>query len=225
MKRVDFSNPYLRRLIPEWLIHVRATLQTYKENLPGWVEESQKAEEAAREGAPRKLAVVLDLDETIWCNLHKNTYEVAAVDGKPGVHFNVADELGWPRDTPHNPLLPGARALLEKIHKLDLAVFFLSGRLESQRKRTVANFQHLGLAGEGRMYSTDALSAVNGTLILCPEEEDPPEGESIYAFKTRERKRLEADYRIILNVGDQVSDLGDYGDRHYQICHQFYRTP
>ena len=59
---------------------------------------------------------------------------------------------------------------------------------------------------------------------MCPDKAHPPPTESIRPWKEGRRAVIEKEYRIVLNVGDQMSDLGLHGDRQYYLPHPFYTT-
>lgn len=237
MVYVDLSNPFLRDYFPEWLRSHEASLDSIRAQLPGWAAASRAAETrlARREGrAPRPLAVVFDIDEVLLCNTHLNGFQApAGVQGPDPVDFHIADffvdratgEL-WIRDDPGDPPLPGANALLAEVVSLGLRPFFVTGRLESFRGITVKDFWRAGfirseLAPDAQLVADDLKTA----LVMCPDGQYPPPTKSIRPWKEGRRAVIDKDYRIVLNVGDQASDLGLYGDRQYYLPHPFYTTP
>jgi predicted secreted acid phosphatase len=202
---------------------------------------------------PRPLAVVLDIDEVILANIHMNSFSApAGVQGPTAIDFHAADYFmapngqRWPRnDCRLNPLMDGARDLLSTIRQLGLVVYFITGRLESIRAETVENFEYVGLAGtflpasafengaamdayDARLcktfFESEDLAAPDGMLIMCPNDWFPNDGKSIREFKEARRAIIDKTHRIILNVGDQASDLGLYGDKQVHLPHPFYYT-
>ena len=87
-------------------------------------------------------------------------------------------------------------------------VFLISGRRPSQREATVANLKRYGI------------TQVQG-LYLRPEEDKNP---STVPFKSAARQAItDQGYRIILNIGDQWSDLeGGFSERRYKLPNPFY---
>lgn len=223
---VDWSNPYLRDAIKKYPTQHKAALDDIRHKLAGWAAASRKTE-AAQTLTPRPLAVVLDIDETILANLHLGTYSAPpGTQGGAAIDFHAADYLGCPRGSRLNPLLPGAKELLETARQLELHVFFLSGRPESVRDETIENLEAVGVVDGILAYSRADLERQGGPLVLCPDAERPAAGESIRPFKESRRKAIEVGYRIIANIGDQVSDLGLRGDVQVYIpTNIFYHIP
>ena len=221
---VDFSNPFLRDYYPKWLANHQAQLDQVRAELPQWAEEAraQEAAEAKREGRePRSLAVVFDIDEVLLCNTHLNGYKGADVDFHAADFFvDPASGEKWGREDPGDPPLPGAVALLEKVAALNLKPYFVTGRLESISDITKEDFRRAGFFGDGKpvaMLDKD-------TLIMVPDDAYPKAGESIRPFKEGSRAKIDEAHRIVMNIGDQASDLGLYGDRHIYLPQPFYTT-
>jgi acid phosphatase len=91
------------------------------------------------------------------------------------------------------------------------AVFFITGRGESQRAGTERNLDAVGYSGYTR-------------LILEPHGAHYV---SAADFKAPQRAQIEQEgYTIIANVGDQPSDLaGGFAQRTYLLPNPFYRVP
>jgi predicted secreted acid phosphatase len=228
MVYVDFSNPFLRGYLASgylkdhesYLLNARAEINTAvhhpdsKENV-------------------KPLAAVLDIDEVVLANIHMNTY---SAEGSPSFYacdyYRTPEGRPWPRDdTRLNPLLPGAKLLIATLLVNKVEVFFITGRAESLRNETVENFVYVGLADDST--SSDKLPVLcakrlsdpsSGMLVMCPDAELPSAGKSIRQFKEAKRAAIAETHRIIMNIGDQVSDLGFYGERQILTPHPFYRT-
>ena len=253
MVYVDFGNPYLRDYLKGFCEAHRRHLDNTRERLKGWTALARAAEakESAAEGrAPRPLAAVFDVDEVVLANIHMNVFQApAGVQGPAAIDFHACDYYlapdgrPWPRDDLRlNPLLPGARELLEACRELNLEVYFLTGRLESIRDETVENFVFVGLAGNpprglagdpprglasegaGALFTKESIAAPGGRLIMCPDAEYPPPGQTVRPFKEGRRKKIQETHRIVMNIGDQVSDLGLYGDVQVHCPQPFYFT-
>lgn len=151
-----------------------------------------------------KLAVVLDIDETSLSNW--------AVE--------MHDDFGYiPADSNMCITLQCGRRIestlriFREAEKDKVAVFFITGRPEGQRADTEAN-----LKAEGYEHWED--------LDLRPE--DHPKDQPVAEYKSAERKKVVAKgYRIVLNVGDQMSDLvGDpQADHSVKLPNPFYFIP
>ena len=234
---VDFSNPYLRNYLANGYCEAhRRHLDAIRAHLSAWAADARASEEKRADGRPpRPLAAVLDIDEVILCNIHMNSFQAPAgaqgpepVDFHAGDYFLGPDGKRWPREELRlNPLLEGARELLEEIRRLGIALFLITGRLESIRDETVENFVFVGLAG-----GADALLPLDtitrreaGRLVMCPDAEYPPPGVTVRPWKEGRRALIDETHRIVINVGDQVSDLGLHGDKQIHCPHPYYWTP
>ena len=92
--------------------------------------------------------------------------------------------------------------MYEEARRLNVAVFFLTGRPEGQRTSTEANLRLAGFSGWEK-------------LILRGDSE---KGMTALAYKSAERKKIvAAGYRIVLNVGDQWSDLRGKAPAEYSV--------
>ena len=94
-----------------------------------------------------------------------------------------------------------------------MTIFFITGRPEGQRADTEAN-----LKAEGYDYWEE--------LYLRPV--DHPKEQSVAQYKSGDRAKIVAKgYRIILNVGDQMSDLAldPQADHSVKLPNPFYLIP
>ena len=91
------------------------------------------------------------------------------------------------------------------------AIFFITGRDETQRAATERNLQAVGYTGSAQ-------------LIM-----EPPGAHYVSAadFKAPQREQIaRRGYTIIANVGDQPSDLdGGFAEQTYLLPNPFYRIP
>jgi HAD superfamily, subfamily IIIB (Acid phosphatase) len=239
---VDFSNPYLRDYLGGYCEAHRRHLDGVRERLPSWVATARAAEggsgRAAEGGSGRPLAAVFDIDEVVLANIHMNVFQApAGAQGAAAIDFHACDHylapngLPWPRDDLRlNPLLPGARELMEACRALGVEIFFITGRLESIRDETVENFVFVGLAGghdsagSTPLFTKESIATPGGRLVMCPDAEYPPPGQTVRPYKESRRRVIQETHRIVLNIGDQVSDLGLYGDVQVHCPHPFYYT-
>lgn len=138
---------------------------------------------AARKRPAEKLALVLDIDETALSNYK----EMAAQD-----YGYVASAFDAWEDSAQATAIPGTLRLYQEARRLGVSVFFITGRGEAHRAATEQNLKSVGYT------SWDGL-----TLRSAAQS-----GEATIAYKSGARKAIvDAGYRVILNVGDQFSDL------------------
>lgn len=168
---------------------------------------------AGRAAGVARPALVLDIDETALSN-----WEVILRDdfgrpiagpcdpaGKGPCGWAAWDQLG--RDPAIGPTL----ALFRQARAADVAVFFITGRPESQRAATERNLAAAGYRGYTR-------------LAMVPEG---AHFTSAAEFKAPVRAAIEGEgYTIVANVGDQPSDLeGGHAQRAFLLPNPFYRVP
>jgi predicted secreted acid phosphatase len=157
-----------------------------------------------------KLAVVFDIDETSLSN-----WDVMAACGfclyttqlqlyKDGL-FSVA----------HDPAIVPVRELFDFAIERGFAVFFVTGRPKSQHDLTVANLQEAGYSG----WTDD--------IYMQPDVEQGKAKSPARMFKPQNRHDIERKgYRIVLNIGDQASDLaGCCAEKTFKLPNPFYLVP
>ena len=166
----------------------------------------------------RLPAVVLDIDETSlsnWPNLKADNFgffqgipcKLVATDGPCG--FNE-----WVLAGQALPIVP-TRDFFNATIGNGVAVFFITGRRENQRAKTMENLEKAEFKGYTK-------------LLMRPDDD---EVESIVPFKSGQRTNLEKEgYTIIANIGDQRSDLagdaaGDHAECTFKIPNPFYFIP
>jgi predicted secreted acid phosphatase len=160
-----------------------------------------------------KPALVLDIDDTALSN-----WEVIVADDFGRVIDGPCDHLpngpcGWAawdmlgRDRAIVPTLQ----LFRQARASNTAVFFITGRPESQRGPTERNLRTAGYTG----YTG---------IRLTPNNAHYP---SAADFKAPQRAEIErAGYTIIANMGDQPSDLmGGHAEKTFLLPNPFYRIP
>lgn len=148
---------------------------------------------AAHSRTGEKLGVVLDIDETTlsnWSEMDAANFEYDSKD------FNA-----WVASA-QAPAIQSTLRIYNEARRLGVSVFFLTGRAESQRASTEANLRLAGFHDWQQL------------IMRSPEEK----GETALAFKSAERAKIVAGgYRIILNVGDQWSDLRGTSQAEYSV--------
>lgn len=151
-----------------------------------------------------KLALVLDIDETSLSNWS----------------VEILDDFGYiPADSDLcvklrcGKAIPSTLRIFREAEKQNVTVFFITGRPEEQRDDTEANLKIEGFDRWEQLYMRPS---------------DGPKDETALVYKSGERAKIvAAGYRIVLNVGDQMSDLnGDpQADHSVKLPNPFYFIP
>jgi acid phosphatase len=148
---------------------------------------------AAHRAAQEKLALVLDIDETTLSNYPEML--------KADFEFNGKAFGEWV-DSAAAQAIPGTLRLYKEAQKLGVRVFFLTGRPEVQRAATERNLHGQGFVGW------------KGLILRSPEQGSLTAVE----YKSAERGKIRAQgYRLVLNVGDQWSDLRGDPEAEYSV--------
>jgi predicted secreted acid phosphatase len=166
-----------------------------------------------RAASAKQPALVLDIDETALSN-----WEILKRDdfGRPiGGPCDVAIDApcGWAawdllgRD----PAIVPTLQVFQRARALNVSVFFITGRPETQRAATEHNLTAVGYDGYAKLY-------------MVP---DKAHFTSAVDFKAPIRAEIErAGYIIIENMGDQPSDLlGGHAEKDFLLPDPFYRVP
>lgn len=155
------------------------------------------------ERAPRKPALVLDIDETALDNY-------PCFEERGGIPYDdlVNAQCVTAFDA---PAIRPVRSLFKRARDLKVAVFFITGRPVAIRQGSLDNLRSAGYTGKYE-------------LILQPEGYDKP---SRVPFKSGARKQIQKrGFKILANVGDQQSDLkGGFSERTYKLPNPIYVTP
>lgn len=159
---------------------------------------SQKTTQPSTE----KLAIVLDIDETSLSN-YPHMVSRHFVANKKQLHQEIlaADA----------PPLKATLALYNDAIKRGIAVFFVTGRHQSERRPTELNLQQAGYK--------------NWTgLFLKPTHYHLP---SIVPFKSSARQAItKKGYTIIASIGDQLSDIsGGFTEKGFKLPNPYYFLP
>jgi acid phosphatase len=137
---------------------------------------------AAHRSPQEKLAAVFDIDETSLSNYQEML--------RAGFAFDPKAFDAWV-NTAAAPAIPGSLRTVKEAQSLGVQVFFITGRPDSERDATERNLRAQGFAWS--------------QLTLRPES---TRSESVIAYKSGARAQIAAQgYKIVLNVGDQWSDL------------------
>jgi len=158
---------------------------------------------ADRAKPDEKLALVLDIDETALSNWDEETQD--------DFGYIAKDWNDWVAKK-QAPAIAGTLRLYKEAVAHGVSVFFITGRGEAQRQATADNLKSAG-------YDRWAGLALRGPH---------PKEQSTTEYKSGERKKIvDAGYRIILNVGDQLSDLNGnpQAERSVKLPNPFYYIP
>ncbi len=171
----------------------------------GWIDD--RAPQADRP------AVVFDIDETAlsnWDAIKANDF--GRVINGPCTR-PPAGPCGWQAWdlAAESSRIPPTLDVFTTAKDRGAAIFFITGRPESQRAATERNLTDVGYTGYTR-------------LIMEP---DGAHYDSASDFKAPQRRAIEDEgYTIIANLGDQPSDLdGGFAERAFLLPNPFYRIP
>jgi predicted secreted acid phosphatase len=168
-----------------------------------------------------KPAIVLDIDETSLSNLPLEMIDDFAYingipctldpDSKP-TQPKLKGPCGFDNwvELARAPAIDGTLALYKAAKQHQVSVFFISGRRESERAATEKNLKAADYASwEG--------------LTLRPAHDN----RTVIEYKSDARAKIaEQGYTIIVNAGDQHSDLaGGYAERAYKLPNPMYYIP
>jgi acid phosphatase len=150
-----------------------------------------------------KLALILDIDETALSNYEEE-------DGADFA-YNAAVFDAWVL-TAQAPAIPGTLRLYKEAQRLGVSVFFITGRRESQRAATERNLRAVGFDNWQDLMMRQCVHCSDTT------------GE----FKAHARRNIAAEgYTLVLNVGDQWSDLKGKPEAEFSVKYPdpFYFVP
>jgi hypothetical protein len=160
----------------------------------------------------QRPAVVLDIDETSlsnWRNIDADDFGFIAGGAcplRPTLPCGFAAWIDRARAKPIEPTLKFFDAVVD----MHVAVFFVTGRRDSQRKVTIRNLHRAGFENWSR-------------LVTRPDDD---KAKSIVPFKSGARAKIESGarpYTIIATIGDQQSDLdGGHAECSFKVPNPFY---
>jgi transcriptional regulator with XRE-family HTH domain len=137
---------------------------------------------AAHRRPQEKLALVLDIDETTLSNYEEMVKADFAYDSAVFHAWIISAKA---------PAIPGTLRLFHEAQRLNVSVFFITGRAEAEREATERNLREQGFQNWQQMF------------LRSPAQTSQP----VYVFKSGTRAAIAAQgYRMVLNVGDQWSD-------------------
>lgn len=162
----------------------------------------QRVKENKQAIHPKKLAIILDIDETSLSNydymqqhhfvfnLQKNRQKIAKGD---------------------MPAIKSTLELFKNARKNGVSVFFITGRPKKLCPITVKNLKNVG-------YN-------NWQDLVCRNSNGKEK--SVIPFKSSIRKLIiKKGYTIIANIGDQDSDIkGGFAEKTFKLPNPFYQLP
>jgi acid phosphatase len=164
-----------------------------------------------RAGAVNKPALVLDIDETSLSNwpAYRVNGWARIVNGDCDLEQGPCGLRTW-QALARSKALPPTLALAQRAKALGVAVFFISGRPPALKGATERNLREQGYEWT--------------EVIVYPEG---AHFASAVDFKAPERKKIaERGYTIVVNMGDQESDLaGGYAERTFKLPNPVYAIP
>jgi predicted secreted acid phosphatase len=155
----------------------------------------------ARPGARRRPAIVLDIDETSLSNY-------PCLDA---ADFNVAVGLGTCVGQGRSVAIPAARRFVAAAQKRHVTVFFITAAPDSLEASRRANLRKARFRGR--------FTVIGRPATVSTEPSQVP-------YKSGERRAIERrGYRILVNVGDQRTDLaGGYARARFLVPNRIYVT-
>jgi len=148
---------------------------------------------AANRRPKEKLAMVLDIDETTLSNYQQLL--------KADFGYNKDAFTAWVLSA-QALAIPGTLRLYQEAQRLGVNVFFLTGRAEEQRAATEQNLRSQGFENWQQ-------------LIMRPPTQASA---TATAYKSAARADIQAQgYRMVLNVGDQWSDLKGQPEAEFSV--------
>ncbi|CDZ76986.1 plant acid phosphatase [Legionella massiliensis] len=150
----------------------------------------------------KKLAIVLDIDETSLSNYDKMVKR-DFVANKEQLHKEML--------AANSPVISPMLKLYTDAREQGIQVFFVTGRPQSELKATETNLLRAGYKGWAGLY-------------LRPNNYKQP---SIVPFKSQARKLIsEQGYTILASIGDQYSDIkGGYCQKGFKLPNPYYYLP
>lgn len=130
-------------------------------------------------------AVILDLDETVLDNSAYNARNI--IEGKS---YSLPTWNAWCKEEKAGAIC-GAKEFLTAAKQLGVKVFFVTNRRDEVRQATINNLNALDLGIEANMDN-----------VMTRNDDDGRGGD-----KLSRRAAVAADYRILLLVGDNLSDI------------------
>lgn len=175
------------------------------------VDQGAKAYVLKRMEGTARPAIVLDIDETSlsnWPEIVANDFGYIPSGGCDALPKGPCGTRAWEISGMAEAIGP-TLDLYNAAINAGVAVFFITGRDESERTATESNLRAVGF----RKWQRVILRPIGSKTASAAD------------FKAPERAKIEAEgYTIIANIGDQPSDLaGGHAERGFLLPNPFYR--
>lgn len=177
----------------------------------------RRVNENKRLQQPKKLAVVLDIDETALSNYSNEQF---LGFGGTMKMIDSAEARG------NDSAIVSTLALYRYAVSHGVAVFFVTGRREPDRVVTIKNLADVGYRSVENSQGHCESTPVSPECLLYLRAGKYLRSSAI-PYKTAMRQKIEqAGYDIVVNMGDQYSDLaGGYSDHVYKYPNYMYYVP
>lgn len=151
---------------------------------------------------PKKLAIVLDIDETSLSN-YPSIVRDDFTEDEEKVHRDLMAARGV--------VIQPMKAFYEHVLSEGVSIFFVTGRYESIRAQTIKNLKAAGYHDWTALY-------------LKPNDYHQA---SVIPYKSKARETItRKGYTIIASIGDQESDLkGGYALHTFKLPNPYYYLP
>jgi acid phosphatase len=161
----------------------------------------------------KRPAIVLDIDETSLSNWPDIDADDFGFIKSGGCLLKSTFPCGFEAwiEKGRAPRIDPTLVFFNVVRAKHVAVFFVTGRIDSQRAVTIRNLRRAGFK--------------DWTGLRTRPDDD--KDKSIVPFKSRERTRIEKDgYTIIASIGDQQSDLeGGHAECTFKLPNPYYFIP
>lgn len=149
-----------------------------------------------------KPAIILDIDETALSNYP----DLLKLD-----FGGTISEIRQLEDKGTDAAIQPTLKLYRFAKEHHIAVFFITGRFEEERAVTMNNLKNAGY------------THADGLILRTGKYRNAPAA----TYKTAVRKKIVSEgYDILLNIGDQKSDLrGGYADETFKLPNPYYFIP
>ena len=180
-----------------------------KQKLPHWLHQARHSHKTP--------AIVLDTDDTMLF-----TYDMEVGD----MHFDYSPtrQNEWVMQKLFRYPTPGMTDLVQTAQHLGFAIIGITGRSAAQKQASIDNVTEVGYDGfDATNYYTKWADGHQPSYITCATSSC-----TTVEFKAGTRRHLEKDlgYDVVLNVGDQWSDLqGGFADHVQKLPNPTYYLP
>ncbi len=149
-----------------------------------------------------KIAIVLDIDETSLSNYSKMEARDFVADAE-AIHREIL--------AGDSPAIEPMLSLYKEAQRQGVAIFFVTGRTESEKLATIKNLKEAGYNKWSGLYMRPEKYSLN----------------SIIPFKAQARRDItNLGYTIIASIGDQESDIkGGYALKGFKLPNPYYYIP